>query len=54
MNPLSRSVIDALNTATLHTYMREVNPPGQLIIHAFHTITLYIYISIYGPFLNQA
>ena len=41
MNPPGQSIIDALNTATLHIYMyrRDMNPPGQLIIDALNTTT---------------
>ena len=48
MNCPGQSIIDALNTATLHAYIyiyrREMNPPGQSIIDAFNTTTLHIYI----------
>ena len=48
MNPPGQSIIDVLNTVTLHIYIEKGDdPPGQLIIDALYTITLYIYIYIY-------
>ena len=48
MNPPGQSIIDALNTTTLHIYIQreeEHEPPiGQSIIYVLHTIALHIYI----------
>ena len=45
MNHPGQSIIDVLNTATLHIYIererREMNPPHQLIIDALYTVTHY-------------
>ena len=59
MNPPGQSIIDALNTTTLHIYIeegdeslwslhmyiyrREMNPPDQLIIDVLNTAILHIY-----------